>query len=139
MNVLLALGLTVDEIKSVFDSAELALMDASFKNLPANQEEAKQRLPIREVYNVGATEEERLQNAFKNVLLPHIEMEHKGIYILSMIKELMAIATGKIEKTDRDAVNNQRVETACELLSTLFHHLMINHNLILLLMLLFHI
>ena len=125
MDILLALGLNIEDIKSVFDSSELALLDASFKNLPDTQQEAKDRLPIREVYNVGSSEDERLQNAFKNVMLPHVDMDKKGLFFLNMVKELIAVAKKDIPPTDRDAVNNQRVETACELLSTLFHHLMI--------------
>ena len=125
MDVLIALGLSIDQIKSVFSSSELALLDASFKSLPTDKEEARRRLPIREVYDVGATDDERLQRAFENVMLPHVKMDRKGIFFITMLKELMDVATGKIESTDRDAANNQRVETACELLSTLFHHLII--------------
>ena len=36
MNILIALGLKVNEIKTVFNSSELALLDASFKSLPGN-------------------------------------------------------------------------------------------------------
>jgi len=125
MNILLALELSLDEIRSVFDASELALLDASFKNLPADIEEAKRRLPIREVYNVTDSVDERLKNAFENVMIPHIEMDNKGIFFLCMVKQLMAIATGQIESTDRDAANNQRVESSCELMTSLFHHLMI--------------
>jgi len=125
MNILIVLGLSVAEIRSVFDASELALLDASFKNLPADIEEAKRRLPIREVYNVTDSVDERLKNAFANVMIPHIEMDNKGIFFLCMVKQLMAIATGQIKSTDRDAANNQRVESSCELMTSLFHHLMI--------------
>ena len=125
MNILIVLGLSVAEIRSVFDASELALLDASFKNLPADIEEAKRRLPIREVYNVTDSVDERLRNAFENVMIPHIQMDNKGIFFLCMVKQLMAIATGQIKSTDRDAANNQRVESSCELMTSLFHHLMI--------------
>ena len=125
MDILMALGLQIDDIKSVFAPEELTLLNASFKNLPADQEEAKQRLPIREVYNVGSSEDERLQNAFDHVMLPHVSTPTKGVFFLTMVKELLSVVRKEIPPTDRDAVNNQRVETACELLSTLFHHLMV--------------
>ena len=125
MNIFIALGMTIDDIRSVFDSNELALLDASFKSLPSDVEEAKRRLPIREVYNVTDSTDERLRNAFENVMIPHIPMENKGIFLLSMVKELMAIATGQIESTDRDSASNQRIEASCELMTSLFHHLMI--------------
>ena len=41
------------------------------------------------------------------------------------IQELLAVATGRKKPTDRDSVANQRVETACTLMSTLFNHLLI--------------
>lgn len=125
MTILIALGLSVNDIRSVFDTSELALLDASFRNLSSTKEEAMARLPIREVYNLTDSEEERLKNAFENVMIPHICMDNKGIYLLCMVKELMAIATGQIKSTDRDAANNQRIETSCELMTSLFHHLMI--------------
>ena len=125
MNILIALGMSVEDVRSVFNPEELALLDASFKSLPSDVEEAKRRLPIREVYNVTDTVEERLRDAFENVMIPHIEMDHKGLFFLGMVKELMAVATGEIKPTDRDAANNQRIEGACELMTSLFHHLMI--------------
>ncbi len=115
----------MNDIRSVFDTSELALLDTSFRNLPSTKEEAMRRLPIREVYNLTDTVDERLKNAFENVMIPHICMKDKGIYFLCMVKELMAIATGQIKSTDRDAANNQRIETSCELMTSLFHHLMI--------------
>ena len=116
--------MSVENVRSV-GTLRLALLDASFKSLPSDREEAKRRLPIREVYNVTDTVEERLRDAFENVMIPHIDMDHKGLFFLGMVKELMAVATGEIKPTDRDAANNQRIEGACELMTSLFHHLMI--------------
>lgn len=123
--ILMAMGVNVENIRSVFTTEENALLEASFRNLPTSVEEAKRRIRIREVYNVGLSEDERLQNAFENVLVPHMKMEHKAVFLISMIQELLAVATGKIKPTDRDSVANQRVETACSLMSGLFLHLMI--------------
>lgn len=125
MWVLIALGVTVEQIKKVFTLKELALLDPSFKSLPTDKEEAIRRITIREVYNVGATQAERLDQAFRSVMIPHVKYEHKGIFLLNMVKELMLAATGVIPPTDRDSVINQRVEMSCTLLSTLFHHLLI--------------
>ncbi|MBH45114.1 MAG: hypothetical protein CMC93_00680, partial [Flavobacteriaceae bacterium] len=125
MVILIAMGVNVQEIRSVFSTEENALLEASFRNLPSSIEEAKRRIRIREVYNIGLSEEERLQNAFENVLVPHMKMEHKAVFLISMVQELLAVATGKIKPTDRDSVANQRVETACSLMSGLFLHLMI--------------
>ena len=122
MYILLTLGNTVDEIKSAFNPEELALLDASFQNLPAN---ASEHVIIREVYKLNCTKEERLNDTLENLFLPHIKMKYKSLYIINMIKELLAIATGKIEPTDRDSAANQRVEMSCTLLSTLFLHLII--------------
>lgn len=125
LNILLALGLDMKDVRGAFTASELALLDASFKMLPSTVEDAKKTLVIREVYNVELSENERLERAFEAVMLPHVSMEKKGLYFITMMKELMAVATNTITPTDRDAANNQRVETACELLSTLFHHLII--------------
>jgi len=123
--ILMAMGVNVQEIRSVFSTEENALLEASFRNLPPTVEEAKRRIRIREVYNIGLSEDERLLNAFENVLVPHMKMEHKPVFLISMVQELLAVATGKIKPTDRDSVANQRVETACSLMSGLFLHLMI--------------
>lgn len=125
MVILMAMGVDLNELRSVFTTEENALLEASFRNLPSTVEEAKRRIRIREVYNVGLSEDERLQNAFENVLVPHMKMEYKAVFLVTMVQELLAVATGKIKPTDRDSVANQRVETACSLMTGLFLHLMI--------------
>lgn len=123
MNILLALGITVDEIRGAFDPAELALLEASFKNLPSDKDEAMRRIPLREVYTLEASATERVLDAFKYVMLPHVDsFTEKAIYIICMIKELLSVALGLVSPTDRDSAINQRCETACDLMSTLFHH-----------------
>ncbi len=122
MYILLALGNSVEEIKSAFNPEELAMLDASFQNIPENP---KDHVVITEVYKLNCTKEERLKDTLENLFLPHIKMKYKSLYIINMIKELLAIATGKIEPTDRDSAANQRVEMCCTLLSTLFLHLLI--------------
>lgn len=125
MTLLMAMGVDVDSIRHVFSVEENACLEASFRNLPPSVQEARRRIRIREVYNVGLSEDERLDNALKNVLIPHMEVDDKPVFLISMIQELLAVATGTIKPTDRDSVANQRVETSCTLLSTLFLHLMI--------------
>ena len=125
LDILIALGLNVDHIKSTFSSNDRNLLAPCFKNLPADRAEARRRLTIREVYNVGLSKDERLDQAFEQVMLPHVEMANKGLFFLTMMRELLAVAKGDIEPTDRDAATNQRVETSNELLTTLFHHLII--------------
>ena len=125
MVLLMAMGADVNEIRKVFDNKQNACLEASYRNLPETREEARKRIRIREVYNVGLSEDERLDNALKNVLVPHMSVEDKPVFLVSMIQELLAVATNKVGPTDRDSVANQRVETSCTLLSTLFLHLMI--------------
>lgn len=122
--LLIAMGINVEEIRSVFSTEENACLEASYRNLPQSVEEARSLIKIREVYNVGLTENQRLENAIQNVLIPHMK-ENKAVFIIAMIKELLAVATGQINPTDRDSVANQRVETSSTLLSTLFLHLVI--------------
>jgi len=122
MVLLLTLGNTLEEIQSAFTDQELVLLGPSFKNLPDNP---KDHVVIREVYKVTSTKEERLRDTLKNLFLPHMEMQYKSLYVINMIKELLAVSTNKIQPTDRDSVANQRVEMSCTLLSTLFLHLMI--------------
>ena len=125
MIILMAMGTNLSEIRKVFNSEENACLEASFRNLPDSVAEARSMIKIREVYNVGLTEDERLDKALENVLIPHMDTESKPVFLVSMIQELLAVATKKISPTDRDSVVNQRVETSCTLLSTLFLHLMI--------------
>ena len=110
-------------MRSVFNSEELALLDASFKSLPSDIEEAKRRLPIRGLQrdHRGGTPARRLRERDD----PPYRYGPQGTLLLGMVKELMAVATGEIKPTDRDAANNQRIEGACELMTSLFHHLMI--------------
>lgn len=122
MYILLTLGNTLDQIKSAFNAEELALLDASFQHLPDNP---KEHVMIREVYKLNCTKEQRLQDTLENLFLPHIKMKYKSLYIINMIKELLAMPTKKLEATDRDSASNQRVEMSCTLLSTLFLHLII--------------
>ena len=124
MVLLIAMGVKVDEVRSVFTTEENACLEASFRNLPETVEEAKAQIKIREVYNVGLSEDERLKNAIQNVLIPHMK-DNKAVFLIAMVKELLAVATGKIQATDRDSIANQRVETSSTLLSTLFLHLII--------------
>lgn len=125
MFILLTLGNTLDEIKSAFNAEELALLEPSFSNIPDNP---RDHVLIREVYKATFTNEERLKHFLNNLFLPHMEMQYKSLYVINMIKELMAVSTGKILPTDRDSVSNQRVEMACTLMSTLFLHLMIKKS-----------
>ena len=125
MTLLMAMGVNLDEIRDNFHMEENACLEASFSNLPPSVEEARIRVRIHEVYNVGLDDNLRLDNALENVLVPHMRVEMKPLFIITMIQELLAVATGKIKPTDRDSVANQRVETSCTLLSTLFLHQMI--------------
>jgi len=125
MNILIAMGVSIEDIRASFSPAENVLLEHSYKNLPSDATEAMRRIQIREVYDVGASNEERLQKAMKSVMLPHVKMEQKAMYLTLMIKKLLGIARGTIPATDRDSVINQRVESCCELLTTLFLHLTI--------------
>ena len=125
MVLLMAMGVDVQKIRDIFNNEENALLEASFRNLPTSKEEARKRIQIYQVYNVGSTDDERLQNALENVLIPHMESDSKAVFLISMVKELLAVASGRKKPTDRDSVANQRVETACVLMSTLFNHLLI--------------
>ena len=125
ITLLMAMDIDVQAMRSLFDNEENALLEASYRNLPADKDEARKRLQIREVYNVGDSEDNRLQNALDNVLVPHMKPEKKALFLICMIQELMAVATGKLEPTDRDSLSNQRIETSSSLMSTLFLHLMI--------------
>jgi len=122
MYLLLTLGNTMEEIRSAFSDQELVLLAPSFRHIPENP---KDHVVIREVYKVNSSKEERLQDTLENLFLPHMEMQYKSLYVIHMIKELLAVSTNKIKPTDRDSVANQRVEMSCTLLSTLFLHLMI--------------
>ena len=123
-DVLLLLGVHMDELRTLFDTEERIMLAASFKEVSKTLDEAKAKVLIREVYNVSLTADEKLQKALQNVLLPHLPMEHKKYVIVHMIKKLLAVAKGTITPTDRDSVINQRVEMSCALLSTLFFNLM---------------
>ena len=125
MVLLLALGNTLEDIQSAFTDQELVLLAPSFKHIPENP---KDHVVIREVYKASSSKEERLQDTLKHLFLPHMEMQYKSLYVINMIKELLAVSTGKIKPTDRDSVANQRVEMACTLLSTLFLHLLIKKS-----------
>lgn len=125
MCLLIAMGFDVESMRSVFSTEENNILAPSFRNLPPTRDEARRRIRIREVYNVGLSEDERLDNALSYVFIPHISPEDKPVYIISMIQELLAVYTGKIKRTDRDSVANQRVDTCCTLLSNLFLQLMI--------------
>ena len=115
-----------NEIKGAFNDRELEMLDPSLKNVPKTKEAAGGILKIREVYNIGQAETDRLNDALTNVFVPHIKtFEAKKLYFIIMLKELLALASNKLEATDRDSVVNQRVETVSSLLSSLFHHLMI--------------
>ena len=123
MVILMAMGVNVHDIRKVFNAEENACLAASFRNLPSSVEEARSQVKIREVYCVGL--KDGLDRAFDTVLIPHMDMKSKPVFLISMVQELLAVATNKVEPTDRDSVVNQRVETCCSLLSTLFLHLMI--------------
>jgi DNA-directed RNA polymerase II subunit RPB2 len=133
MTLLIALGITVEEIKSTFTSDELNLLHSSFNSLPSDVEEAKQRVVIREVYNLENTKEEGLHRAFTNMMVPHIPLNKEGnkytdkaCFILKMIKELLQVYTGKLPPTDRDSLINQRMHSSYTLLSSLFLQLLIS-------------
>ena len=132
ITVLMAMGFTLDDIKNAFTSVEMTMLHGSFNSLPADLEEAKRRVGIREVYNVGQSHEERLDKAFCDMLVPHIpltltgnKLNDKGIYIVKMIKELLLVANGGKKPSDRDSVINQRFHSSYTLLSTLFLQLLI--------------
>ena len=133
VTVLIALGITVEDIKSTFTENELNLLHSSFNSLPADVEEAKRRVVIREVYNLGTTKEEGLEKAFTNMMVPHIPLTKEGnkytdkaCFLLKMVKELLDVYTGKLPPTDRDSLINQRMHSSYTLLSTLFLQLLIN-------------
>tara|TARA_B100000674_G_scaffold135649_1_gene105246 strand:+ start:418 stop:3669 length:3252 start_codon:yes stop_codon:yes gene_type:complete len=133
VTVIMALNFSVEEIKSVFTQDELHMLHGSFNSLPTDVEEARRRVVIREVYNVGDTEEERLDKALTNMLIPHIELNNtgnkfnnKGCFLLKMLKELLKVASGQRKATDRDSLINQRLHSSYKLLSTLFFQLLIN-------------
>lgn len=132
MTVLIALGFNVNDIKSVFTQEERNLLHCSFSSLPIDEEEAKKRVLIREVYNLESSPEDRLHKAFEDMLVPHIELNEsgnkyndKGCFLLKMIKELLKVYTGEIPPTDRDSLINQRMHSSYTLLSTLFFQLLI--------------
>lgn len=127
MTLLVALGFSIDEIKSVYTAKELILLHGSFNSLPTDQAEARRRIVIREVYNLGEDPEARLKNAFDNMLVPHIENDYsiKGCFLLKMVRELLKVATGERKATDRDSLVNQRMHSSYSLLSTLFYQLLI--------------
>lgn len=132
MTVLMAMGLSSDDIKSVFTLNELNLLHSSFTALPADADEAKQRIVIREVYNLEASSEQGINDAFQHMLIPHINLNEtnnkyndKACFIIKMIKELIQVSTGKLKPTDRDSLINQRMHSSYTLLSTLFLQLLI--------------
>ena len=132
MTVLIAMGITVEEIKSVFTQAELNMLHSSFNSLPADVEEAKKRVIIREVYNLETTADEGLHKAFTDMLIPHIPLNESGnkynnkvCFLLKMVKELLQVYTGELKPTDRDSLINQRMHSSYTLLSTLFLQLLI--------------
>ena len=122
MDILQLLGLSIDQIKSFFDTQELIMLEPSFENIG---EDPMKTVVIREVYNVSSTVSERLNNALKNVLLPHSDMDKKKYIIINMIKKLLKVASDVCPPTDRDSLINQRIEMSCTLFTSLFHHLMI--------------
>ncbi len=133
MTVLIAMGITEEEIKSTFNGDELNLLHSSFTNLPSNMEEAKSRVIIREVYNLGTTKEDGLEKAFTNMMIPHIPLTKDGnkytdkaCFLLKMVKELLQVYTGELPPTDRDSLINQRMHSSYTLLSSLFLQLLIN-------------
>lgn len=133
MTVLIAMGLSIEDIKSVFTTTELNMLHSSFSSLPADMEEAKSRVTIREVYNQSYDADEPLNKALTNMLVPHIELNESGnkyndkaCFILKMVKELLLVHTEVIKPTDRDSLINQRMHSSYTLLSTLFLQLLIN-------------
>ena len=132
MTVLMAMGLSIEAIKSVFSQSEINLLHSSFQSLPASTEEAKQQISIREVYNLEATPQQAIDDAFEKMLVPHIQLNETGnkyndkvCFLIKMIKELLQVSTGKLKPTDRDSLINQRMHSSYTLLSTLFLQLLI--------------
>ena len=80
MVLLMAMGVDIHKTRHIFNTEENALLEASFRNLPASKEEARKRIQIREVYNVGSMADERLQNALENVLIPHMDYDSKAYF-----------------------------------------------------------
>ena len=116
----------------MFTDTEITMLHGSFSSLPTDKEEAQRRVAIREVYNVGDTQEERLDKAFCDMLVPHIPLNlagnkfnDKGCFLLKMTKELLKVASGEKQASDRDSIINQRLHSSYTLLSTLFFQLLI--------------
>lgn len=132
MTVLMAMGLSQKEIKSAFTQNEMHLLHASFRSMPADTQEARQRITIREVYNLEVSADQGLHDAFEHMLVPHIQLNQEGnkynnkaCFIIKMIKELIQVSTGALKPTDRDSLINQRMHSSYTLLSTLFLQLLI--------------
>lgn len=127
--LVIALGVTYEDCKRIFTPEELVFLSPSLTNLPTDVEEARRRIHIRQVYDVGKSEDKRLDIALNIMLLPHVATDGshliKGIYLLLMVKELIAVDTGAMQPTDRDSVINQRVHMSYTLLSKLFLQLLI--------------
>lgn len=125
LDVLILLGMDMESLRHLFDTNEMIMLNASFKEASESIEKAREKVQIREVYGPNKTPEQRLRDALFHVLLPHLPYEKKSFVIVHMIKKLLSVARGDSDATDRDSVINQRVEVSCTLLSTLFFNLMI--------------
>jgi DNA-directed RNA polymerase II subunit RPB2 len=135
ITLLIALGLTVEQIESAFTPDEMVYLEPSFTSLPTDMSEARRRIRIRQVYDVGKTDETRLDIALDLMLVPHIptkikedgtfDFSVKACFLLQMVKELIAVESGVQKPTDRDSVINQRVHMSYTLLSKLFLQLLI--------------
>lgn len=131
MYILIAMGLSEEKIKNCFTQDQLSLMYGSMENLPQSQEEARRLISIMEIYNLGESEDARLDRAFESMLVPHIPLNETGekynnkyCFLIKMIQELLKVVKGK-KPTDRDSLINQRMHSSFTLLSTLFLQLLI--------------
>lgn len=132
MTLLIALGISVEDIKSVFTDEENVTLSASYNSMPKDVEEAKARIHIREVYYLHGNTDDKFKRVFDKMLLPHIPVDEdesylsKSIFLLKMIKKLLLVENGTEKPTDRDSVINQRVQMSYTLLTKMFYQLLIN-------------
>ena len=131
MTLLIALGISVEDIHSSFTEEENVTLSASFIDLPKDMNEARARIKIRQVYYLHSDSDDKFKIVFERMLLPHIPVNDDGsylcksIFILKMIKKLLLVESGAEEPTDRDSVINQRVQMSYTLLTKMFYNLLL--------------
>jgi len=126
MILLVAMGMKRAEIDAVFDEQERIMLQGSLTSLPTDNEEAKRRVMIREIYHLEASQDDQVSTAIRTMLLAHVDTTHGKIcYLIKMVKKALQLASGTINASDRDSLINQRLHTSYKLLSTLFLQSMI--------------